>query len=279
MVESRRKMLSKLDLFIEGKSLRTQKTYESIARSLHRFMQRHGYKLEDMAPYAMKQWVTSFKSMNSQACAKRFLAAYLRFIGRVDLVASLTATLKEVRAEYKFTVDLDRTELMQILKACPPLEYRLAVSLMGFNSLRPGECLGLFWRDIDLKEGTISLQKREGLEYGPKGMRPNDKSQKIPLNPVSARLYRDLWNNTGEHEGRILKMSYQTSWRNFKHYTGDVDLGNRDFPLTPHKLRHALAHLWLNNKGNMRKLQAVLRHKKSDTTAIYTKPSTEKLKD
>ena len=271
-------MFKQLELFLEGKSEATQRTYRSLAKKLHEYLWMYRQTdIENVPPYLLKGWVYSFKSANSRASAKRFLLSYLRFLGLHEQLSTLKAMLREVKSQFKFAVDLTPHEIMQIINACYDTKFKLAVSLMGFNGLRVGEVLGLHWEDIDTERGTVRLLKRENERYGPKGMKPTDRPIEIPLNPISAKLYQELYKTTPSHEGRILNMSYKTFWKWFNRYLKASGV-KREFKITPHKLRHAFAHTYLEAGGSIRKLQALLRHKKMDTTSIYTKPSLTELK-
>ncbi len=267
-----------VDLFVHGKSWRTQATYRSLAKSFQHFLNENFISFDNLAPSFLKAWITSFQKPNTQTTAKRFLSSYFRFNGNLSLVASLNATTKEIRPIFKFQVDLTLPEIMKIIDSCYDTAYKLAVSLMALNGLRVGEVLGLYWQDIDTQGNTVILQRREGMQYYPKGMLETDKPVKIPLNPVSRKFYLQLQKEIPDAAGRILPVSYKTLWKWFNRYVSEAGIRKRKYKLTPHKLRHAFAHLYLDNKGTLRKLQAVLRHKRIETTVIYTQPSTEELR-
>jgi integrase len=262
--------------FVEGKAENTKKTYLSLAKSLQNFLTQNGLTLEEATPLHFKTWITSFSTANSRASAKRFLSALLKFLGYHEQLNSLKSLLREVKPDFsRFRVDLTVEEISALIEACPPTEYKFAVSLMAFNGLRVGEILGLYWEDIDAKKRLITLRKREGERYGAKGMTPLDKPVAIPLNPISHKLFLQLYNESNIHEGRILPISYKTFLKWFYRYTEGVL--NKPYRITPHKLRHAFAHLWLTQKGSLVRLKAMLRHKRLETTMIYSEPSEAEL--
>jgi len=264
-------------IFTEGKSVSTRKTYLSLAKSLEDFLTQNGLTLEGATPLILKTWITSFKTANSRASAKRFLCVLLKFLGFYEQLNSLKSLLREVKSDFsKFRVDLTSEEIMLLIDACPLTEYKLAVSLMGFNGLRIGEILGLYWEDMDVEKKLITLRKREGEPYGPKAMTPLDRPVSIPLNPISQRLYLQLYSEVSNYKGRILPISYKTFLKWFYRYTEGVL--NKPYRITPHKLRHAFAHLWLNRKGSLVRLKGMLRHKRIETTMIYGEPSEAELR-
>jgi integrase len=169
--------------FVEGKAENTRKTYLSLAKSLESFLTENGLSLEEGTPLHFKTWITSFPTANSKASAKRFLCALLKFLGYHEQLNSLKSLLREIKPDFsRFRVDLTLQEVLSLIEACPPTQYKFAVSLMAFNGLRVGEILGLYWEDIDVKRRLITLRKREGEIYGAKGMTPLDKPITIPLN-------------------------------------------------------------------------------------------------
>jgi integrase len=266
-----------VEKFAAGKSLNTRKTYKSLARSLQNFLIENRLSLENATSYHFKTWITGFRTANSKASAKRFLSALLKFLGYYEQLYSLKALLREVKPDFsKFRVDLTTEEINKLIEACYPTHYKLAVSLMAYNGLRVGEVLSLFWEDIDVERDRITLLRRKGERYYPKGMSVNDKPVHIPLNPISKRFYLQLYSERQNHVGRILPISYKTFLKWFYRYTEGVL--NKPYRITPHKLRHAFAHLWLENNGSVRRLQAMLRHKNITTTQVYSEPSIRELK-
>jgi integrase len=262
--------------FVEGKAENTRKTYLSLAKSLESFLTENGLSLEEATPLHFKTWITSFPTANSKASAKRFLCALLKFLGYHEQLNSLKSLLREIKPDFsRFRVDLTLQEVLSLIEACPPTQYKFAVSLMAFNGLRVSEVLGLYWEDIDVKRRLITLRKREGETYGAKGMTPLDKPITIPLNPISHKLFLQLYSESGNHEGRILPISYKTFLKWFYRYTEGVL--NKPYRITPHKLRHFFAHLWLTRRGSLVKLKAMLRHKRLETTMIYAEPSEAEL--
>ena len=85
---------------------------------------------------------------------------------------------------------LDRPEIGKLLGKATD-RYRLALALAIFTGLRQGEQLGLKWRDIDLKAGTVSVRgqlDRDGLIVATKtakGVRD------VPLAPFLVKALRE----------------------------------------------------------------------------------------
>jgi integrase len=264
-------LIETTNLFIKGKSSNTKHTYQSISKNLGEYLASKNLSLERMQPIHVKEFIYMQEAMNSKATYKRYLSALLRFIGRKDLVEYVKSSLKEVKSEEKFAVDLTLPEILKLIDMASKVELKLAYSLMAFDGLRPGEVLGLFNEDFDLKNERIILKRREGEVYGPKGMKPDDKPETVPLNPLSMGLFKQLKKGSG----RILPISYKTFRKWFNRHVKQAEITRSEYPVTLHKLRHFFGHYWTNQKGNIRILKEVMRHSKIEYTLLYTKPSEE----
>jgi len=146
---------------------------------------------------------------------------------------------------------------------------------MAFDGLRPGEVLGLFYEDIDLEKKLVRLLRREGEIYFPKCAKVGQPAKTIPLNDLSAELYKRLPYKRGT---RILPFSYKTLRKWFMRYVTQAGITRREYRVTPHKLRHFFGHFWLKRKGDIRTLQKLLRHSNINYTLIYTAPTDAEVK-
>jgi integrase len=259
-------------LFIEGKSSNTQHTYSSLSKKLNQYLEEKELSLQTLQPIHVKEFIYQQKAMNSKATYKRFLAALFRFIGRTDLLEYIKSSLKEVKSEEKFAVDITLEEVARLIEVTDQIELKLAWSLEAFDGLRAGEVLGLFGEDFDLKHEKLILRKRKGEKYGPKGMKPDSKPETVPLNALSIVLFKQLKEGTK----RIVPYSYKTLRKWFRRYVKEVPI-SRPYPVTMHKLRHFFGHYWTNQKGNIRILKEVMRHSKIEYTLLYTMPSEEEV--
>lgn len=259
-------------LFIEGKSTNTQHTYSSLSKNFGEYLGSKGLTLKTLQPIHVKEFIYQQKAMNSKATYKRFLAALFRFVGRTDLLEYIKSSLKEVKSEEKFKVDITLEEVLTLIDVTDQVELKLSWSLMAFDGLRAGEVLGLFAEDFDLKRERLILRKREGEKYGPKGMKPDSKPETIPLNALSIVLFKQLQEGTK----RLVPCSYKTLRKWFRRYAKAAGI-SRPYPVTMHKLRHFFGHYWTSQKGNIRVLKEVMRHSKIEYTLLYTMPSEEEV--
>jgi integrase len=260
------------ELFREGKSANTQHTYSSLSKNFSEYLDSKSLSLQTLQPIHVKEFIYQQNAMNSKATYKRFLAALFRFVGRTDLLEYIKSSLKEVKSEEKFAVDITLEEILRLVDVTDQVELKLAWSLMAFDGLRAGEVLGLYGEDFDLKHEKLILRKRQGERYGPKGMKPDSKPEAIPLNTLSTVLFKQLKEGTR----RIVPCSYKTLRKWFRRYVKETGI-KRSYPITMHKLRHFFGHYWTNQKGNIRVLKEVMRHSKIEYTLLYTMPSEEEV--
>jgi integrase/recombinase XerD len=261
-------------LFIEGKSSNTQHTYSSLSKTFSQYLESKRLSLESLQPIHVKEFIYQQKAMNSKATFKRFLAALFRFVGRQDLLDYIRSSMKEVKSEERFAVDITLEEVLRLIDVTAQVELKLAWSLMAFDGLRAGEVLGLFCEDFDLKHDKLNLRRRIGERYGPKGLKPDSKPETVPLNPLSVTFFKQLKEGTRQ----IVPVSYKTLRKWFSRYVKEAEI-KRSYPITMQKLRHFFGHYWTNQKGNIRVLREVMRHSKIEYTLLYTMPSEEEITD
>lgn len=264
-----------VSVFIQGKKPTTKRTYLSLTRSFESYLLSRRLTLDTVQPIHLKEFLYSQKAMNTASTFKKFLCALFRFVGKKDLVQYMKKSLKEIKDEERFAVDLKPEEVLKLINVAPRIEYKFAYSCMAFDGLRPGEVLGLCAEDIDLEKQQILLRRREGFKYGPKGMKPSDKPKTVPMNPLSLDLFKKIQHK----EGRLVPVSYKTLRKWFVRHVKDAEITREDYPITMHKLRHFFGHYWTRNKGNIRILKEVLRHSKIEYTLLYTQPSEEEIRD
>jgi len=269
-------MIKEVELFVEGKSANTKRTYLSLGRSLEKFLESKKIGLKDMQPIHCKEWIYSAKAMNSKMARKRFLKALLRFVGRNDLVNYIKKSMKEIKEKDWFKVDITPEEVGRLIAVTRQPELRFAWAAMALADLRPGEVLGLFFEDVDLQNKRICLRRREGVKYGPKAMKPDDEPKFVPLDDFVAELFLQVPKNAS---GRIVPISYKTLRKWFKRYVKEAGWKPREYPITPHKLRHFYGHFWTKRSKNIRVLQKIMRHSKIDYTLRYTEPGEKEIEE
>ena len=145
------------------------------------------------------------------------------------------------------------------------------------TAIRRGECARLDVQDLDLGERTLLVR--------------NGKGGKDRLVPVPGRAaialagyLRDVRPELVVHPGE--RALFLTAWRGRRLSQGSVSFLLRRHAqaagipsVHPHALRHACATHLLRGGADVRHVQAILGHKKLQTTSLYTRVVVEDLRE
>lgn len=184
-------------------------------------------------------------------------------------------------------------EYIEYRKIHPQLKLFYYLNL--FTGCRRGELLGLMWKDIDLIESTIHIDKeliyvQKELIVKPPKTKTSIRDLKIPLfitdmlkqykkEQLTYRLnIGDRWNGSSKIEegfvfiqdnGKPMHPStpYHTFKRIINNYNKSVDNEDMKLPNIPlHGLRHTHATLLIADNVDIRTVSARLGHAKTSTT-------------
>lgn len=151
----------------------------------------------------------------------------------------------------------------------------LGVILMLEYGLRKGELLGLQTSDIDLKNGTLRIQRSVAdvknkdtgkIEVKIKPPKNRQSDREIPLKKVTLNRLKNIKDGyiIPNAKGGVYSPSNWTK-RNYKNFMEDMQEHyikfGIDIPvLNPHELRHTRATIWVNEGKNLFAVAAVLGH-------------------
>jgi integrase len=148
--------------------------------------------------------------------------------------------------------------------------YRAFVYVMMFSGMRPGEVLGLPWRNISFKDRTIKVD--QDMDDDGKIGRPKSRSayRTIPVGGQVLRILR-AWKKecpSSKHDlvfpnwkGNAEKIQnvYRRCWYTLQSETGLVDEdGEAKYPLKD--LRHVRASLEIDSGANPKEITALMGH-------------------
>ena len=158
---------------------------------------------------------------------------------------------------------------------------RAILEVLYACGLRVSELVGLSIGDLDLEAGLLRA-------FG-KGA----KERVVPVGRIATAALGDWlspsgrgalvparWARRGDAEAVFLntrggRLSRQGAWGVVRHYGDKAGLGDR---LTPHVLRHSCATHMLDRGADIRVVQELLGHASISTTQVYTRVSTERLR-
>jgi integrase/recombinase XerD len=158
---------------------------------------------------------------------------------------------------------------------------RAILELLYGGGLRISELVGLSLADIDADAGILRAMGKGSKER----VVPIGRLARQALSAWLGRGGRDAmaparWARRGDAEAVFLnqrggRLSRQGAWAIVRRYGDAVGLGER---LTPHVLRHSCATHMLDHGADIRVVQELLGHASIATTQVYTRVSTERLR-
>jgi integrase/recombinase XerD len=177
--------------------------------------------------------------------------------------------IERPRREHRLPHVLSKDEVKRLLEQTVNEKHRTMLSLIYACGLRRGELLALKLGDIDGERKVLWVRGGKGA-----------KDRMIPLSDKVLAMLRayykghrpKAWLFEGEKEGeRYGERSLQLVFKQAARRSGVVP------DATLHWLRHSYATHLLEAGTDLRYIQALLGHKSSKTTEIYTHVSTHSL--
>lgn len=145
-----------------------------------------------------------------------------------------------------------------------------------YTGMRRGELLALEWKDVDLKNRTITVNKSLYHVNNKPAIKAPKTQTSIGILPILDALAKKIKPGKGlvfpnEKGGYITDTQFKYMWRRYCKETG--------ITATPHQFRHAYATMLFENDIPPEEAQALLRHAQLSTTMdIYTDLRDNKLK-
>ena len=252
-------------LFLLNYSMNTIRTYHGL---LLRFFAAHKEKgLEAIAAFTedeinqyhrgmVQRQLYSCSLINQSINAVKF--CYQRVLGRHEV--KLNQVERPEKPERLPTV-LSKQEVARILSATDNLKHRCLLQLLYAGGLRIGDVINLKLTDVQSDRNLLLIRGGKG-----KKDRTTLLSQRL-LESLRAyyKVYRPkVWLFEGQTGGQYTVESIRSVFRACKEKAGVKT------NVTPHTLRHSFATHLLEQGTDLRYIQALLGHRSSRTTEIYT---------
>jgi len=261
----------KNELNIEGYSLKTIDIYSLYLNLFQKYISKDlkEVKSDDVVNYLsylkIEHKVSSATINLVLSIIKHFYNDFLKFNLNIDI--------KLPRKRKKIPVVLTSLEIKQLLKSIKSHRNKLIVEFIFSTGVRVSECVNMRINNLDFKEYVgkvisgkgnkdrlIIISKKWVLDYKKYLEKRNKKINSEYL----------FCGSTGK------KLSVDTIQKFLKKAAKDANITKR---VSPHVLRHSFATSLLENDVNIRYIQQLLGHANLNTTQIYTKVNTNKLKD
>ena len=254
------------DMTIRRLKQRTQDLYQRAVANYAQHFRRSPSELnyEHVRQYQLhlvqSGWQTG--SVNRTMSALRFF--YKVTMGRQDALEMIPLA----REPKKLRQILTPEEVVRLIEAAPGRKYRCAFSIAYGAGLRSSEVVSLKVSDIDSTRMVLRIEDGKG-----------DKDRLAKLSPQMLEELRAWWKiakpkvflfpsrfNAADH---ISARQYHRACREA------AIRAKIDRSVHPHMLRHSFATHLLDRGIDIRVIQAMLGHKKLETTAIYTSVSSK----
>ncbi len=261
----------KNELNIEGFSEQTIKTYSMYLGIFQKYIEKD---LREVKSDDVVNFLSQLKSKKgvSSATLNLILSALKHFYSEF-LRTPLELNIKLPKKSNKIPITLTPKEIKDLINATSSQRNKLIIEFMFSTGVRISECINMKISDLDFNEHTgkvvsgkgnkdriIILSKNWVVDYK-KYLEEREKKQKseyLFCNQEGSTLSPDTVQ-------KFLKISAKKAGINKA--------------VSPHKLRHSFATALLENDVNIRYIQQLLGHANLNTTQIYTKVNTNKLKE
>jgi site-specific recombinase XerD len=212
-----------------------------------------------LSPVTVRKWTLSLKTFWAWIAGRGYVPD--------NPAHSLRLPKSPQRLPKCLSLDQARTLMQSPMSA----RDRAAISLMLDAGIRIGECVALDLADVDHSQQTILVRVGKG---GKQRMIVFAESTRQALRAcLSERRDDNPALFVSNHGSRLTGSGL---YKAIKAVADSAGLGDA---VSPHKLRHTCATLWLNNGGGLQDISRLLGHSDLATTMIYVSVATETLQD
>lgn len=263
----RRRMIE--DMTMRGLTLLTQKQYLRAVRMCCKFT---GKAAEDLGFDDVRAFQLHMAQSGVSAGTLNGVAIGLRFFFRVTRrMASARDLILLVTPPQRIPPVLTREEVADLIDHAHSLKWRTALCVAYGAGLRASEVVHLKVSDIDSAQMLIKVEQ---------GKRYTDRYAK--LSPGLLAQLRDWWRYARPpaflfprvRSAPLEPVTARSLSRAFIMAKEAADIRK---PATLHTLRHSFATHLLEDGVDIRVIQALLGHKKLDTSAIYVRVTPKKI--
>jgi integrase/recombinase XerD len=260
----------KNELNIEGYSQKTIEIYILYLSLFNKFIKKdlETATSDDVVNYL--SYLKSEKKVGS-ATLNLFLSIIKHFYNGF-LKINLEIDIKLPKKSKKIPTVLTPNEIKELINGTKSLRNKLIIKFIYSSGVRVSECVSMKIKDLDFDEKTgkvisgkgnkdrIIILSTKWIDQYKKYLEKRNKKY------ISEYLFT---NNVGR------QLSVDTIQKFLKISARNANIQKK---VSPHTLRHSFATALLENDVNIRYIQQLLGHANLNTTQIYTKVNTNKLK-
>ena len=274
-----------------GRSLNTLAAYRRDLAAYVEFLTGRGLAVADVTEPVVEDYVAFLRAArrapSSVARALVSVRSLHRFLeDEGDVEGNPAEEVGPPRVPAGLPKALSETEVLSLLGAvagddAPARRDRAILEVLYACGLRVSELVGLSLADLDLDSGLLRAFGKGSKERVVPVGRVAREALAGWLAPAGrGAMVPERWARRGDAEAVFLNMrggrlSRQGAWGIVRHYGDKVGLADR---LTPHVLRHSCATHMLDHGADIRVVQELLGHASISTTQVYTKVTSERLR-
>jgi site-specific recombinase XerD len=263
------------DMRMRKLDAKTQSTYIRAVRRLTMFLGRSPdtATIEDLRRFQLSLVDQNVPppTINATLTGLRFFFEFT--LGRPEI---MTKTYP-VRVARTLPVVLSREEVARLIAATSNLKHRTALAVAYGAGLRASEVIALKVTDVDSQHMTLRVEQGKGR-----------KDRYAMLSPALLERLRTWW-RAAHAKGKILPsgwlfpgldpMDPLTPRQLNRAIRAAAEAAHIDKRLSMHTLRHSFATHLLEQKVDIRVIQAMLGHAKLQTTSLYTQVATQLMRE
>jgi len=259
------------ELNIEGFSKKTIETYSMYIELFHKYIKKD---LEQVKSEDIINFLSHLKTdRGASSSTLNLIMSALKHFYSVFLKTPMELNIKLPKKTHKIPIVLTPKEIKDLITATDSTRNKLITEFIFSTGVRISECINMKISDLDFNEFTGKVVSGKG-----------NKDRMIILSKNWVESYKKYI----EDRNKEIKSEYL--FCNKEGTTLSVDTVQKFLKISakkaginkavsPHKLRHSFATSLLENDVNIRYIQQLLGHANLNTTQIYTKVNTNKLKE
>jgi len=251
-------------------------------------------RIVDIKPYNIRMLMHTLSGLSNSIHAKvRGVVKSVLDLAVENELIGVNPCLPTIKAGGKKTeevVPLSDEQCRILLESLKGTEAWLFVMVLLYAGLRKGEALGLMWKDIDFKAGTLTVNRsivytsaNKRGDINPEG-KTKASHRTIPMVSVLSdalleahRKSRSMYVFPMKGGRYKTESAFNGMWDAIRRRSvfAKTEHGRLDRPITfhvhPHQLRHTCATSWVRSGMDIRQVMYLMGHSRMDVTLeIYS---------